>query len=505
MTPWDRSDDEAVSGTGDLFDVAVVGGGINGAGIAFDASGRGLRVLLLEKGDLASGTSSASTKLIHGGLRYLEHYEFALVRESLAERERLLAMAPHIIQPLRLVLPVNGGKRPAWLLRAGLFLYDHIGGLRRLPPTRTIRLDQHPAGAALRRGGRAFEYSDGWCDDSRLVVLNARGAAQRGATILPRHPLTRAERQGDLWSIEAGGRRFHARSLINAAGPGVESVIKAAGQPAGTAIRLVRGSHIVVPALFDHPFGYFLQLADSRIFFALPFEGAFTLIGTTDVDHYPAAPVQASEGEIVYLLAAANHWFRRQLGREDVVHSFSGVRPLVADSNGKPEAASRGYRFALSEAGEGAPLLTVLGGKLTSYRQLSEKALGLLAPRLPASGPAWTATARLPGGDFPVDGLADLAAGLARDYPFLSPKDALRLAKAYGSDARAWLGSASKWEDIGRGYGAGLSEAEVDWMIKQEFAAMPDDILWRRSKLGLVLDPTGKKALVADLAARAAS
>jgi glycerol-3-phosphate dehydrogenase len=493
-----------VSDTGTLFDLAVVGGGINGAGIAFDAAGRGARVLLLEKGDLASGTSSASTKLIHGGLRYLEHYEFALVREALEERERLWAMAPHAIQPLRLVLPVEGGKRPWWLLRAGLFLYDHLGGRKHLPPTRTIKLQTHPAGEALRHGGRAFEYSDGWCDDSRLVVLNARGAAERGATILPRCTLTKAERHGHYWQLTAGGRHFSARALVNAAGPGVAGVIEAAGQPSGAAIRLVRGSHIVVPKLFDHPYGYFLQITDGRIFFALPYENDFTLIGTTDADHHAGEPVRPSQAEINYLLAAANQWFQRQLTPADVLHSFSGVRPLVADASGKPEAASRGYSFALSGQADGAPLLTVLGGKLTAYRQLAEKAMNLLSPRLPSFGPAWTGNATLPGGDFPIDGLGTLAADLARDYAFLEDKDALRLAKAYGTEARKWLGAASNWNDLGRSYGGGLSEAEVSWMVNHEFASDADDILWRRSKLGLVLDATAQEALASDLARLAA-
>lgn len=489
----------------DLFDVAVIGGGINGAGIAFDAAGRGARVLLLEKGDLASGTSSASTKLIHGGLRYLEHYEFALVREALAERERLWRMAPHAIQPMRLVLPVRGGTRPAWLLRAGLFVYDQLGGRKLLPATRTIRLEKDEAGEALKQGGLAFEYSDGWCDDSRLVVLNARGASQRGATILPRHPLTRAERAGDHWLLTAGGKDFRAKALVNAAGPGVAGVIGAAAGPALPSLRLVRGSHIVVPALFSHERGYFLQIGDGRIFFALPYEGEFTLIGTTDVDHPAGTPVSASEEEIAYLIAAANHWFKRSLTREDVRHTFSGVRPLVADPNGKPEAASRGYRFELSEAGEGAPLMTVLGGKLTAYRQVAEKAMDLLAARLPElSGTAWTAGATLPGGDFPVKGLDALAAELAEDYPFLGAQDALRLAKAYGTEARVWLGSARVWQDIGRHYGAGLSEAEVQWMRDKEWATSVDDILWRRSKLGLKLDESGRRQLESDLSGIAA-
>jgi glycerol-3-phosphate dehydrogenase len=488
-----------VSESGDQFDLAVVGGGINGAGIAFDAAGRGARVLLLEKGDLASGTSSASTKLIHGGLRYLEHYEFALVREALAEREVLWGMAPHAIQPMRLVLPVRGGTRPAWLLRAGLFVYDHLGGRRLLPPTRTISLGSNEAGEPLKHKGLAFEYSDGWCDDSRLVLLNARGAALRGATILPRHPLTKAERSGDRWTLTAGGKQFTARALVNAAGPSVAEVIGSMPVPSLPTLRLVRGSHIVVPALWRHDRGYFLQLGDGRIFFALPFEEDFTLIGTTDVDQERGAPVQASEEEIAYLLDAASHWFRRQLTREDVLHTFSGVRPLVADTSGKPEAASRGYRFELSASNEGAPLLTVLGGKLTAYRQVAEKALDLLASRMPGLGPAWTTGATLPGGDFPVEGLQTLATSLAADYPFLGRKTAYRLAKAYGTEARRWLGQARTWDELGRRYGGGLSEAEVEWMKREEFAVQTDDVLWRRSKLGLRVDETGRRQLAADL------
>jgi glycerol-3-phosphate dehydrogenase len=489
-----------VNGTDQLYDLAVIGGGINGAGIAFDAAGRGARVLLLEKGDLASGTSSASTKLIHGGLRYLEHYEFALVREALKERETLWRMAPHVIRPLRLILPVKGGQRPGWLIRVGLFIYDHLGGRRLLPATRTVRLGSHPAGVALHQSGLAFEYSDGWADDSRLVVLNARGAAQRQATVLTRHALTRAVRSGDQWQLSAGGREFTTRALVNAAGPGVNSVIEAASVPALPPLRLVRGSHIVVDRLFDHDFGYFLQIGDGRIFFALPFEDDFTLIGTTDVDHKPGDKVEASRAEIDYLIAAANGWFTRQITRLDVRHSFSGVRPLVAAADGKPEAASRGYRFDLSPRESGAPLLTVLGGKLTSYRQLAEKALDLLGARLPGLGPAWTADARMPGGDFPLEDTGVLASALVRDYPFLGPAEALRMIRAYGTDARSWLGSARTRQDLGRDYGAGLSEAEVNWMRQQEWAMSAEDILWRRSKLGLRLDAGAVQQLSEDLA-----
>jgi len=482
-----------------MFDLAVIGGGINGAGIAYDAAGRGARVLLLERGDLASGTSSASTKLIHGGLRYLEHYEFVLVREALIERERLWAMAPHCIQPLRFVLPLTQSQRPAWMIRAGLFLYDHLGGRKLLPATRTIALSDHPAGKVLRdRRGKAFEYSDGWVDDARLVVLNARGAADRGAAILPRHELTAAHREGDGWIIEAGGKHFRARAIVNAAGPAVAQVI-ARAEPAATAptVRLVRGSHIVVPALFDHPFAYFFQLDDGRIFFAIPYEERFTLIGTTDVDHPgPDIPPRASEEEIAYLIEGANLYFERQLTHSDVIWTYSGVRALVADASGKPEAATRGYRLDLSDESEGAALLSVFGGKITAYRHLAESAVDLLATRIPAlAGGAWTGTSKLPGGDFAVHDLDALTAQLQRDYPFLVPEDSRRIAKAYGTEARSWLGQARSWRDLGTHFGAGLSQAEVDWMRSREWAMTSDDVLWRRSKLGLVIPADGRDRL----------
>lgn len=487
----------------DLFDVAVIGGGINGAGIARDASGRGARVVLIERGDLASGTSSASTKLIHGGLRYLEHFEFGLVRESLAERERLWRIAPHCIQPLRLVLPANDAGRPAWLLRAGLFLYDHLSARRALPPTRAIRLEDHATGAPLKNpSGRAFEYSDGWCDDARLVVFNARDAARRGAQILTHHELVFACRRGDHWCLRAQQRTIKARALVNAAGPSASALHeRIEGAQPSSHLRLVRGSHIVVPALFSHPFGYFLPLDDGRIIFALPFEERFTLIGTTDVDHprLDEAPTPSTE-EIDYLIAAANSRFRRQIARDDIVWCFSGVRPLVSDQSGKPEAASRGYRLALSEPAEGAPLLTVLGGKLTSFRHLSERAVDTLAERIPfPANRQWTAGEPLPGGDFPMDGLGDLVARFAEEYPFLSEHDARRITRAYGTEASRWLQGARSWRDLGESFGAGLSEAEVDWMRREEWARTASDVLWRRSKLGLSLTPSEQKRLTAVL------
>ena len=483
------------------FDLAVIGGGINGCGIARDAAGRGARVLLLERGDLASGTSSSSTKLIHGGLRYLEHYEFGLVREALRERETLWRIAPHIIHPLRFVLPHRRGLRPRWLLRAGLFLYDHLGGRRLLPPTRSIDLRRHPAGQPLQSGfAHGWEYSDGWVDDARLVVLNARDAADRGAAVRPRHRVVGAVRDGALWRIEAvradgSEARFAARALINAAGPGVLDVLGLTAVESHDKIRLVRGSHIVVRRLFTHDYAYFFQLPDNRIFFAIPYERDFTLIGTTDRDH-DGGPVQASEEEIAYLCAGANDYFQQAIHPSDVVWSYSGLRPLVDDGSGRPEGASRGYHFELDHGDGAPPLLSVFGGKITTYRRLAEEAVELLAVELPTlTGPRWTGTAALPGGDFAVTGRGALAAALAARHPFLDLQEATRIASAYGTRASRWLGEAQTRSDLGEDFGGGLSAAEVDYCIDHEWARTADDMLWRRSKLGLRVAPEGAAAL----------
>ncbi len=479
--------------TDHIFDIAIIGGGVNGAGIARDAAGRGARVLLLEQGDLAQGTSSASTKLIHGGLRYLEHYEFRLVRESLSERERLWAIAPHIIWPLRFVLPHRKGLRPAWLLRLGLFLYDHIGGRKLLPATKTIDLKNHPAGAPLQAGfGKAFEYSDGWVDDARLVVLNARDAANRGAHILTRRQVTEMERHGDHWKISAvtpAGKTesFTAGALVNAAGPYVLQLIERTGTANKRNMRLVRGSHIVTRRLFDHDYAYFFQLPDDRIFFAIPYERDFTLIGTTDQDHTgDIADAKASDEEIAYLCAGVNQYFGQAISAADVVWTYSGVRPLLDDGSGKPEAATRGYMLELSSAADGPALLNVFGGKITSYRHLSQSAVDKLAPRVPSlSGGHWTADAPLPGGDFPVTGAAALKTQYAEQYPFLDPASLDRITKAYGTHAQIWLGDAKSLADLGQNFASGLSAAEVDYLIGHEWAQTAEDILWRRSKLGL--------------------
>jgi glycerol-3-phosphate dehydrogenase len=480
------------------YDLAVIGGGINGAGIARDAAGRGAKVLLLEAHDLASGTSSKSTKLIHGGLRYLEHWEFALVREALAEREALWRIAPHLIRPMRFVLPHAKGLRPAWLLRLGLFLYDHIGGRKRLQATDTVRLKDHPAGAPLKPGFKlGFEYSDGWVDDARLVVLNALDAAEHGAEVRTRTPVTAARREGDGWLIESEGGSFHAKALVDAAGPEVLDVLRLAGEQPDYRMRLVRGSHIVVPALFDHGYAYFFQLPDGRIFFAIPYERDFTLIGTTDADHKgKLTGITASKEEIAYLCEAANRYFAKPITPADVVWSYAGVRPLLDDGSGRPEAATRGYRLDLSERDEGAPLLSVYGGKITTYRHLAEEAVDRLAERLPAlAGAAWTTTKPLPGGDFAIDGGPALQAELRQSYPFLSKVEAERITRAYGTRAERWLGSARHAAELGRPFGGGLTEAEVAYLREVEWARTAEDVLWRRTKLGLRLERTQVRAL----------
>jgi glycerol-3-phosphate dehydrogenase len=480
------------------FDLIVVGGGVNGAGIARDAAGRGARVLLLEACDLASGTSSASTKLIHGGLRYLEHYEFGLVSEALREREKLWRIAPHLIRPLRFVLPAMPHMRPSWMLRIGLVLYDWIGGRRSLPNADAIDLRRHPAGVPLRAGPkRGFEYSDLWVDDARLVVLNALDAKERGAEVRTHCRVTSARREGDLWLVETPQGQFAARALVNAGGPAADDVARLAGRPPRYDVRRVRGSHIVVPRLFDHPYAYIFQLPDTRIVFAIPYEREFTLIGTTDVDHSgPLDHVEASAGEIAYLCEAASRYFAKPVTAADVVWTYAGVRALVDDGSGRPEAATRGYRLPVSEPDEGAPLLGVYGGKITTYRHLAEEAVDALAERLPVlSGEPWTEHQPLPGGDFPHDAQATLIETLRAEYRFLSEAEATRIARSYGTRAGRWLGQARRWADLGRNFGAGLSEAEIDYLKREEWARSAEDVLWRRTKLGLHMKPAQRAAV----------
>lgn len=473
------------------YDIAVIGGGVNGCGIARDAAGRGLSVFLAERDDLASGTSSASTKLIHGGLRYLEHYEFRLVRESLIEREVLLSMAPHIIRPLRFVLPHQRGVRPAWMIRLGLFLYDHLGGRKFLPPSRSIDLRRDPAGEPLRPVyKKGFEYSDCWVEDARLVVLNAVDAASRGADIRVRTEVVRAVRQGDRWLVETEdrgtGRResVTARILVNAAGPWISDVIsqRIAVETQGRT-RLVKGSHVVVPRIFDHDRAYIFQNADRRIIFAIPYEGDFTLIGTTDVDFQgDPARAAASDDEIAYLCRAANEYFRKPIAPADVVWSYSGVRPLYDDGASAAQEATRDYVLELDGDGGEPPLLNIFGGKITTYRRLAEDALSKLAGWIPGAGAPWTRGAALPGGEFGMDGFATLVTRLAGAHPDADPALVGRLARTYGMSAAEIMKAPS-----GIHFGAGLWQNEVEHLVRREWAGTADDILWRRTKLGLRL------------------
>ena len=486
------------------FDLIVIGGGVNGAGVARDAAGRGARVLLLEAGDLASGTSGKSTKLVHGGLRYLEHGEFALVREALAEREVLWRIAPHIVRPMRFVLPVNKAMRAHWKLRAGLFMYDHIAGKSSFPGAEAIHLDNHPAGDPLYAeitGG--FEYSDAWVDDARLVVLNAVDAARRGAVVRTRCPVSAVAREGEGWKVTAGGEQYSAAALVNAAGPAVDDLARLAGTAPKYSIRRVRGSHIVVPRLFDHDFAYVFQQPDTRICFAIPYEDDFTLIGTTDADHKgPLDHVEPDAEEIRYLCDAVNRYFVKNITPADIVWSYAGVRAIVDFGTDRPEAATRGYRLVLSAEEEGAPLLGIYGGKLTSYRHVAEEAVDKLATRLPVlKADHWTGQEPLPGGDFPRDAIGLLVGELSREYPFLTRAEALRLARAYGLDAVTILGEAKTRADLGRDFGGGLTEAEVRYLVHQEWAFTAEDVLWRRTKMGLHLSESQQAALAAYLGA----
>ena len=489
-----------------IYDLAIIGGGVNGCGIARDAAGRGAKVILLERGDLASGTSSGSTKLIHGGLRYLEHYEFGLVRESLIERERLWAIAPHIIWPLRFVLPYRQGLRPRWLIRLGLFIYDHLGGRKLLPATRTLDLRKDAAGQPLKPGfTTAFEYSDGWVDDARLVVLNARDAADHGADIRTQTEVTNLSRTNSVWNIKTADGVFKASAIVNAAGPAVLALldrVEAHSHDPAEKIRLVRGSHIVVKRLFTDPRAYFFQNPDGRIFFAIPYEDDFTLIGTTDADHQPGDPIKASDEEIAYLCAGASEYLREPVTPADVVWSYAGVRPLVDDGSGKPETASRGYRFDVdTDANGAAPLLSVFGGKITTYRHLAENAVAKLTPWLTIlNGPSWTATKPLPGGDFAVQDAAVVGDALRTNYPFLDAAAVKRLARTYGTRANDWLGNAQSISDLGEDFGHGLRAAEVVYLVEQEWARTADDILWRRTKLGLRFDAAQTEILTRYLA-----
>lgn len=485
----------SIGSESDILDLCVIGGGVNGTGIARDAAGRGLSVALCEKDDLAQGTSSRSGKLVHGGLRYLEYYEFRLVREALIEREVLMESAPHIIWPLRFVLPHSPQDRPAWLIRLGLFLYDHLGGRKRLPGTRTLDLRSAPEGAVLQEHYRkAFEYSDCWVDDARLVVLNALDAQERGARIYPRTTCTSARREGGHWRIEIQSgttgqtRILHARALVNAAGPWVQEVIgQVTGFNSSRNIRLVKGSHLVVPKFWEGPQAYLVQNTDKRVIFINPYEENLCLIGTTDVPYEGAADdVAVDQAEVDYLLKAVNRYFKPQLSDADIVHRFSGVRPLYDDAAENPSAVTRDYVFDLDEDG-GAPMLSVFGGKITTFRKLAEHALQKLQPYFPDLGPDWTANASLPGGDIADADFEGFRASVTGEYPWLPAPLADHLSRLYGTRLRELLGTAKALEDLGRHFGAEFYEAEAHYLMDKEWALTAEDILERRTKHGLHL------------------
>jgi len=501
-------------GANERVDLLVIGGGINGAGIARDAAGRGLKVVLVEQSDLASATSSASTKLIHGGLRYLEYGEFRLVREALIERERLLGLAPHIIWPLRFVLPHPPGLRPAWMIRLGLFLYDHLGGRQRLPKSHAVDLTRDARGAGLDPSiTRGYVYSDCWVEDARLVVLNARDAAEHGAEILTRTRFVSAEKAGDYWVatienvVDGSRRHIEAPIMVNAAGPWVGDVLRERlGDPNGKSPRLVKGSHIIVPKLFEGDHAYILQNPDKRIVFAIPYEGKFTLVGTTDIP-YTADPGQVAidQDETAYLAETVSRYFKKKVTPADVVWTYSGVRPLYDDAAANASAVTRDYVLDVQGAKGEPVLLSIFGGKITTSRRLAEHALEKLEPFFAKPTKPWTATAPLPGGDLPDSDFAAFLAGLQRAKPWLPADLARRLARAYGSRVDRILGTATDMAGLGQDFGGGLTQAEVVYLRDQEWARTAEDVLWRRSKLGLHVPPGTREALKLFLGTASAS
>lgn len=481
------------------YDVFVIGGGINGCGIARDAVGRGYSTGLCEMKDIGWATSSSSTKLIHGGLRYLEHFDFMLVRKALKEREVLWAMAPHIVEPVRLILPHHKGLRPAWLLRLGLFVYDYIGGRKKLPATKTINLANHETGKPLKPlFTKAFEFSDCRVDDSRLVVLNARDAAERGADILTRTRCTAAQKEGDHWVItledEKSGeeRTITARMIVNAAGPWVDKVLSGSfGRNNSHNVRLVQGSHIVVKKLFDHDRCYLFQNKDGRIIFAIPYRDNYTLIGTTDQD-FDGDPgdAKAAPEEISYLCRCASEYFVEPVLEENVVWTYSGVRPLYDDGASKAQEATRDYVLRQEGEAGNAPVINIFGGKITTYRVLSEAVVKNIEELLGEKKPAWTENATLPGGYFPVGGFDQLVDETLKSFPFLEKVQACRMCHAYGSEIKLLLDGIGSVEEMGKNFGNGLSELEVNYMREKEWALTAEDVLWRRSKLGLKMSET---------------
>jgi glycerol-3-phosphate dehydrogenase len=488
------------------YDLAVIGGGINGVGIARDAAGRGLSVFLAEQGDLASATSSASTKLIHGGLRYLEHFRFRLVRESLLERERLLALAPHLVRPARFVMPHVKGFRPAWKLRAGFALYDWFGGTQNLPGTRVLDLNDDPAGVPLKSGfGLGFEFSDCVTDDARLVIANAIGAREKGAVIRPRTRCVSARREGGRWHLvlQSAGKRetVTARTLVNAAGPWVSSVLEnILRQKPGAGVRLVKGSHIVLPRLHAHDRAYLLPNDDGRFVFVIPFAGDFTLVGTTEVEvSEHSTEVAASSEEILYLCNAVSSFFRIPVKPSSVKWTYAGVRTLVDDGSRKASEITRDYWIdAQGDYGE-PPLVSIFGGKLTTYRSLAEKAVDRLRHWLNI-GPAWTHLEPLPGGDLGVGGLDELIAAIRTVHPYVAAPHARRLARNYGTRVWTVLGDAKRADDLGPRIAADLHMGELDYLRREEWASTAEDILWRRTKLGLTANESELESLHAALA-----
>ncbi|MEA2841153.1 MAG: glycerol-3-phosphate dehydrogenase [Methylobacteriaceae bacterium] len=496
------------------YDLLIIGGGINGAGLARDAAGRGLTVMLVEQDDLASYTSSSSTKLIHGGLRYLETYEFRLVRESLLERERLLAAAPHLVRPLRFVLPHDPLTRPAWLVRLGLFLYDHLAPRKRLPACERLDLAKDSRGEPLKLLSPAgFAYSDCAVDDSRLVFANAVDAAARGAAIRTRTRLEQAERTDGMWNCAILDRNaaqismVRARALINAAGPWVTEVLNSRlGRPTSKHVRLVKGSHIVVPRLYEGEHAYMLQNPDRRIVFAIPYEQDFTLVGTTDLlfEGAPGHPT-ISDDEMDYLVETLARWFKRPARREDVVWTYAGVRPLFDDGSQNVSAMTRDYAFDLDAPDGAPPLLSIFGGKLTTYRRLAEHALEDLRRFFPEMSGAWTGDAPLPGGDMPGGDLEAYISDFAVRHAYLPPDTARRLVRTYGTRAGEVIGDAKSPSALGRDFGAGLSEAEIRFLVETEWAKSAEDVLWRRSKLGLHVGAGAEEAIDAVVAEKRAT
>ena len=479
----------------DVFDIFVIGGGINGVGIARDAAGRGYSVCLCEASDLASGTSSASSKLIHGGLRYLEHYEFGLVRKALEEREILMTIAPHIISPMRFILPHSKALRSWWLLRTGLFLYDHLARRKHLAGTRSIKLNEDPSGNPLKpEFKKGFEYSDCWVDDARLVVLNAIDASQKGAQIRVRNKVTKAQRQNGVWAITSKDTNTgketttYAKVLVNASGPWVDEVLNLTlsyGQRQN--VRQVRGSHIVVRALFDHGKSYIFQNSDGRIMFAIPYEDDFTLIGTTDIDHgNNLNKIKISDKEAKYICQYASEYFEKPIKTDDIIWSYSGVRPLYDDGASEAQEATRDYVIE-TETEDQSLLINIFGGKITTYRKLSEGILEKIEAFLGKRKDTWTHKASLPGGDLGYKSIHDFTRAVQAEFPFLKQKYVERLARLYGTNIKIILHKVTCTKDLGQDFGSGLYQREVEYLIEHEWATTAEDILFRRTKIGLVM------------------